>query len=76
MADLATPSAAAIFDATTEKKKPEKPDEELYKTNLKKAEKEHADAKTRFVSNILQLHMLQVKMVHYCLAYQTCTDVG
>lgn len=51
MADLATPSAAAIFDASTEKKKPERPDEELYQANLKKAEKEHADAKAKFVSH-------------------------
>jgi hypothetical protein len=50
MADLATPSAAAIFDASTEKKKPERPDEELYQANLKKAEKEHVDAKAKFVS--------------------------
>jgi hypothetical protein len=50
MADVATPSAAIMFDANTEKKKPEKPDEELYKANLKKAEKEHADAKAKFVS--------------------------
>jgi hypothetical protein len=53
MADVATPSAAAMFDASTEKKKPEKPDEELYKANLKKAEKEHADAKTKFVSQLI-----------------------
>jgi hypothetical protein len=52
MAELATPSAAAMFDATTEKKKPERPDEELYKSNLKKAEKELADAKAKFVSHI------------------------
>ncbi|TVY39226.1 Uncharacterized protein LSUB1_G004021 [Lachnellula subtilissima] len=49
MADLATPSGAAMFDAggPSEKKntitKPEKPDEETYKANLKQAEKEHAD---------------------------------
>ncbi|TVY88484.1 Uncharacterized protein LAWI1_G004549 [Lachnellula willkommii] len=49
MADLATPSGAAMFDAggSSEKKntitKPEKPDEETYKANLKQAEKEHAD---------------------------------
>jgi hypothetical protein len=42
-----------MFDASTEKKKPEKPDEELYKANLKKAEKEHADAKTKFVSQLI-----------------------
>ena len=40
MADVATPSADAMFDASAEKKKPEKPDEELYKANLKKAEKD------------------------------------
>jgi hypothetical protein len=51
MADVATPSAAAIFDASTEKRKPEKPDEEVYKANLKEAEKEHAEAKTKFVSH-------------------------
>jgi hypothetical protein len=51
MADVATPSAAAMFDASTEKKKPEKPDEELYKANLKKAEKELADSKAKFVSH-------------------------
>jgi hypothetical protein len=50
MADVETPSAAVIFDGSTEKKKPEKPDEELYKANLKKAEKEHVEAKAKFVS--------------------------
>lgn len=60
MADLATPSATAIFDASTEKKKPEKPDEELYQANLKKAEKEHADAKTKFVSRYSLLQGLSV----------------
>lgn len=64
MADLATPSAAAMFDAATDKsktavngksekleklEKPEKPSEETYKANLKKAEKEHADSMTKFV---------------------------
>ena len=49
MAELATPSAAAIFDASTEKKKPEKPDEEVYQANLKKAEKDHVDVKAKFV---------------------------
>jgi hypothetical protein len=55
MADVATPSGAAMFDAgnATEKKpttKPEKPDEEAYKANLKKAEKEHADVMAKLVS--------------------------
>lgn len=62
MADLATPSGAAMFDAggPTEKKqpaftKPEKPDEEVYKAAVKKAEKEHADVMAKLVS-ILTLH--------------------
>ena len=45
-----------MFDAGgAEKKKPEKlekpekPDEEAYKAALKKAEKDHADAMTKFV---------------------------
>lgn len=44
MADVATPSGAAMFDAGAVHKKPEKPDEEAYKASLKKAEKEHADS--------------------------------
>ncbi|CZT43747.1 related to brefeldin A resistance protein BFR1 (maintenance of normal ploidy) [Rhynchosporium secalis] len=53
MADVATPSGAAMFDAgnagnsgnaSNVHKKPEKPDEEVYKASLKKAEKEHADS--------------------------------
>jgi hypothetical protein len=55
MAEFATPSAAAIADATTEKKRPEKPDEEAYKAALKKAEKEHADVKAKFVSHLFYL---------------------
>ena len=55
MADVATPSGAAMFDAGGDKKgsvKPEKPDEDVYKANLKKAEKEHADSMAKFVSTI------------------------
>jgi len=49
MADVATPSGAAMFDGGAQDKKkvvekPEKPDEEVYKANLKKAEKEHVDS--------------------------------
>lgn len=58
MADVATPSGAAMFDAgapVEEKKKgsekPEKPDEEAYKAALKKAEKDHADAQAKCVSH-------------------------
>jgi hypothetical protein len=54
MADLSTPSAAAMFDGGAEKKKPEitkpeKPNEETYAALLKQAEKEHADANAKFV---------------------------
>jgi len=51
MAELATPSGAEMFDAAAKKKleKPEKPDEDAYKTNLKKAEKEHADSMAKYV---------------------------
>lgn len=54
MAELQTPAAAAIFDANadvTEKKKPEKPDEAAYNEALKKARKEHEDAKKQLVSS-------------------------
>jgi hypothetical protein len=53
MTALATTSVAAMPDTGAEKKKverPEKPDEELYNAKLKKAEKEHIDAKIKFVS--------------------------
>jgi len=53
MADVATPSGAAMFDGgAVEKKKvekPEKPDEEVYKANLQKAEKAHQAAQAKFV---------------------------
>ena len=55
MADVATPSGAAMFDAGTVNKKPEKPDEEAYKANLKKAEKEHADAMAKLVGEHLNV---------------------
>ncbi|KAI9733851.1 MAG: hypothetical protein M1818_007118 [Claussenomyces sp. TS43310] len=61
MAELQTPSAAAMFDANTEKKKPEKPDEELYKANLKKAEKEHAESMAKFNAVRAKLDIAQPK---------------
>ncbi|KAL8685619.1 MAG: hypothetical protein Q9218_007648 [Villophora microphyllina] len=57
MADLATPSAATMstIDAgleptpeKTHKTKPDKPDEQLYKESLAKAEKEYAAAQEKF----------------------------
>lgn len=57
MADVATPSGAAMFDAgaAPEKKKverPERPDEAVYKKELTKAQKAHEDAKAKFVSSL------------------------
>lgn len=57
MADISTPSAATIstIDAGSDrlekqpKPRPEKPDEQLYKENLAKAEKEHAAAQEKLV---------------------------
>jgi len=52
MADVATtPSLEAEKKGLT---KPEKPDEDVYKTALKNAEKEHADAMAKFVSPMSQ----------------------
>jgi hypothetical protein len=60
MADVATPSGAAMFDAgNTEKKektgKPAAPDEAAYKAALAKAQKEHDVAMDKFVCNNLPL---------------------
>jgi hypothetical protein len=54
MADVATPSGAAMFDGGAQEKKkgiekPEKPSEEAYQAALKKAEKEHAVSMDKFV---------------------------
>lgn len=57
MADVATPSATTMstIDAGAEpagrsqKTKPEKPDEQKYKEDLAKAEKEHAAAQEKVV---------------------------
>lgn len=56
MADVGTPSAIDMSTSNTtpavekhHKAKPEKPDEEKYKTDLAKAEKEHAAAQERLV---------------------------
>jgi hypothetical protein len=54
MADVATPSGAAMFDANNAEKKkiekPEKPDEAVYKASLEKAQKEHAESMAKLVS--------------------------
>lgn len=57
MADVATPAAIDMALGTTNadntekthRAKPEKPDEEKYKTDLAKAEKEHAASQERLV---------------------------
>ena len=58
MADVATPSAIDMSMGTTnadsadkpQKSRPEKPDEEKYKADLAKAEKEHAVAQEKLVN--------------------------
>ena len=56
MADVAAPSVAVADAGVTDKKKPAaavkpaEPDEAAYQAALKKAEKEHADSQTKFVS--------------------------
>ena len=63
MADIATPSAAtmSIIDAGAEqvagkaqKTRPEKPDEQVYKESLAKADKEYAAAQEKFVRFFFQ----------------------
>jgi hypothetical protein len=56
MADVATPPAAQNTEASATKDKqpvvkPEKPDEDKYKEDLAKAEKEHTAAQDKLVSN-------------------------
>ena len=66
MADLATPSGAAMFDGGAGDKKKtvekvEKPDEKVYNEALKKAEKEHSDSMAKLVRCIL-----------FCLRLMNC----
>jgi len=52
MADVATPSGAAMFDAgSSGHKRPEVPDQAVYEAALKQAEKEHAEATAKYVSH-------------------------
>lgn len=70
MAELATPSAAqvATADATAPQEKqqnarPEKPDEDKYKEDLAKAEKEHQAAQEKLVCDcILKLSLSRSHM--------------
>lgn len=60
MADVATPSAAAIstIDAGAEppskatKQRPEKPNEDLFKEALRQAEEAHAAVQQKYVSSV------------------------
>lgn len=69
MAELATPSAAqvATSDATAPQEKqqqtvrPEKPDEDKYKEDLAKAEKEHQVAQDKFVRFGISVSRLVVR---------------
>lgn len=65
MAELATPSAAqvATADATATQDKqqnvrPEKPDEDKYKEDLSKAEKEHQAAQDKLVRFVVSISSL------------------
>lgn len=68
MADLATPSGAAMFDGSAPAKKkvekPERPDEDAYKKELSKATKAHDDAKAKFVSDVLICKVYGVDLPH------------
>lgn len=57
MAEFSTPSAAtmATADTSIDKKKPEKPDEELFNANVKQAEKEHAESMAKLVCIFISL---------------------
>ena len=51
MADVATPPAAEASQGKQQIVKPEKPDEDKYKEDLAKAEKEHAAAQEELVGS-------------------------
>jgi len=51
MADVATPPAAEATQGKQQIVKPEKPDEDKYKEDLAKAEKEHTAAQEKLVSS-------------------------
>lgn len=73
MADVATPSAAKVATADTsvpEGKKqvvrPEKPDEEKFKEQLAKAEKEHTAAQEKLVSNSSSIVFGSFASTYHC----------
>ena len=76
MADVAT---APVADLTNDNKtgtgdkahkaRPEKPDEEKYKTDLAKAEKEHAVAQEKLVCLSTRLFFCQLKSANFSTKY-------
>lgn len=74
MAELATPSAAqvATADATAPQEnqqiaRPEKPDEDQYKEDLAKAEKEHQAAQEKLVrGDIFNISLIRSSFAHAC----------
>lgn len=58
MADTATAPAADATQGKQQVVKPEKPDEEKYATDLAKAEKEHAAAQEKLVSDTIAISSL------------------
>jgi len=51
MADVAPPQAAEATESKQQVVKPEKPDDDKYKEDLAKAEKEHAAAQDKLVGH-------------------------
>lgn len=75
MVDLAKSPATAISTAPdkSQKAKPEKPDEQLYKDSLQKAEREHAAAQEKVVR---LWHNLQLMSFNLALqSYSTDLDM-
>jgi hypothetical protein len=63
MADVAsapvTAAAPAAATEVTDKKKPEKPDEELFNKQLEKAQKEHKEVMDRYVNQLQPINFLR-----------------
>lgn len=64
MVDLAKSSATAISTAPdkSQKAKPEKPDEQLYKDSLQKAERDYAAAQEKVVRSLPNLQLMCFKL--------------
>lgn len=73
MVDLAKSSATATAPDKSQKAKPEKPDEQLYKDSLQKAEREHAAAQDKVVRLWHNLQLMSSKLV--LQSYSTDLDM-